>query len=523
MFGYNMITELSVIFSVLIGLFTAFYLYYTRNDNYWKKRGVHYVPRANPITLLWKAITKPITELLKEDIGKYGKHFGAFEFSTPVYVISDPDLLRDILVKDFHKFHYRRHIEVDDPITKYAVSLLEGEDWKRVRTVITPAFTSKRMRQMGTIINDCSKSVVEVCEKFYKEGKPVECRGMFGAFTMDVIAKVAFGTQVNSHNDPENTFVKHAKQIFQPMVFLSILFLLLPNWLLRKFNLIRLDKDNFFQNVIKKVMKERKESGKRSSDVLQILMDATDEHKHSLNSELIEDETDQFGSIVNNELNSSLKFKKLSEVELLSQCVLFFLVGYETTASTLTFLAFELAMNPEWQEELIKEVDKTFEKHSEMSYDTVRDMKVLDAVVSETLRKYPVAFVTVRTACEDYELGNTGVVLEKGMRVTIPIYPMHYDPENFEDPETFNPNRFMDPSEMKHPQYAYLPFGAGPRNCLGMRLALLELKVCVTNILRHFRFRRDTKTKVPLEYKKGAGLLSLNDLYLAVEKRTDAK
>ncbi|GFY47947.1 cytochrome P450 3A5 [Trichonephila inaurata madagascariensis] len=122
---------------------------------------------------------EPISVLLKENIGKYGKHFGSFEWSTPVYVITDPDLLRDVMVKDFHKFHYRTSVEVDDPITKHAVSILKGEDWKRVRTVITPAFTSKRMRQMGTIINDCSKSVVEICEKFFKEGKLVECRGSF--------------------------------------------------------------------------------------------------------------------------------------------------------------------------------------------------------------------------------------------------------------------------------------------------------------------------------------------------------
>ncbi|GFU06040.1 cytochrome P450 3A28 [Trichonephila clavipes] len=301
----------------MMNIYSSF-RYISRNDNYWKKRGVYYVPRPNPFTLLWKAITKPISELLKENIGKYGKHFGSFEWSTPIYIITDPDLLRDVMVKDFHKFHYRTHIEVDDPITKHAVSLLKGEDWKRVRTVITPAFTSKRMRQMGTVINDCSKSVVEICEKFYKEGKPVECRGMFGAFTMDVIAKVAFGTKINSHNDPENTFVKHANQIFQPKVLTTLMFLILPLWLLRKFNVIRIDKDDFFQNVIKQVVKERKETGKKYSDVLQILMDATDEHKSSLNSELIEDETDQFGSIVNKELSSSLKSKILKYLDISS-------------------------------------------------------------------------------------------------------------------------------------------------------------------------------------------------------------
>ncbi|GFY30177.1 hypothetical protein TNCV_3090851 [Trichonephila clavipes] len=139
---------------------------------------------------------------------------------------------------------------------------------------------------------------------------------------------------------------------------------------------------------------------------------------------------------------------ELSEIEVLAQCVLFFMVGYETTATVLTYVAYCLATNPEWQEKLIQEVDEAFEKHTEMSYDAVRDMKILDAVVSETLRKHPPLLL------------------------------------------------FMDGFEPKHPQYAYLPFGAGPRNCLGMRFALLEIKLCITNILRHFRIKPLPTTKV---------------------------
>ncbi|GIY59763.1 probable cytochrome P450 6a17 [Caerostris extrusa] len=296
--------------------------------------------------------------------------------------------------------------------------------------------------------------------------------------------------------------------------------------MLVKLKLIKIDGEDFFKNVITEVVKKRKETGKRYNDVLQVLMDVCDENEQLLNSEIAEDETDHYGSIMDSKdkkTDSSLKYKKLSEVELLAQCVLFFVVGYETTASTLAFMAYALAMNPEWQEKLIEEVDKAFEKHAEMSHDTVREMKVLDAVVSETLRMYPIAVALVRTANEDYELGNTGIVIEKGTAVTIPVYGMHYDPEFFEDPETFNPNRFMDPSEMKHPQYAYMPFGAGPRNCLGMRFALLEIKVCMANILRHFRFRRHPQTQVPLKYKLRTALLSTDGIHLAVEKRTDVK
>ncbi|KAF8781591.1 Cytochrome P450 3A21 like protein [Argiope bruennichi] len=380
---------------------------------------------------------------------------------------------------------------------------------------------------MGSIINECAKSVIEVCEKHCEKGEPVDCKGMFGAFTMDVIAKSAFGTQINSHNDPQNEFVRKVQESFLSFTIPRFIFsILVPTWLLKllpaSLNPMLLDKDNFFRDVITKIIQKRKETGTRYNDFLQLLMDAAEENARLENQETAEDETDRFGSVSNNDaLSAYIKHKNITDTELLAQCVMFFMAGYETTATVLTYVAYCLAINPEWQEKVIKEVDEGFQKHKEMSYDAVREMKILDAVVSETLRMHPPATSTERTAVEDYKLGNTGIVIEKGMRVTIPTLSMHYDPDFFQDPDTFNPERFLD--EPKHPQYAYLPFGAGPRNCLGMRFALLEIKMCISNVLRHFRLRPHATTKVPLEYKKGMLLLSVNDLPLSLEKRTDVK
>ncbi|GFY30160.1 thromboxane-A synthase [Trichonephila clavipes] len=306
----------------------------------------------------------------------------------------------------------------------------------------------------------------------------------------------------------------------------SISRILVPWWVFKLIpfleNPMLMDRDNFFGNVTRSVIKQRKETGKRYNDFLQILMDCADESAQSVNQEAFEDETDRFGSIISNSaLSSTAKYKKLSENEILAQCVLFFLVGYETTATVLTFLAYCLATNPEWQEKLIQEVDEAFEKHTEMSYDAVRDMKILDAVLSETLRTHSPLLNAERTAVEDYVLGDTGITVEKGMRINIPVYAMHYDPDFFQDPETFNPERFMDGYEPKHPQYAYLPFGAGPRNCLGMRFALLEIKMCITNILHHFRIKPLPTTEVPLDTKKSIFLLTVTELplkYLALVK-----
>ncbi|GFQ94488.1 cytochrome P450 3A8 [Trichonephila clavata] len=351
---------------------------------------------------------------------------------------------------------------------------------------------------------------------------------MFGAFTMDVIASSAFGTKVDSHNDPQNVFVKRARAAFLKFTpFVIMVSLVIPHWILKlipeSINPCKLDTDNFFRDVTMSVIKQRKETGRRYNDFLQLMMDAADEAEQTENQEVVEDETDRFGSITFSETSASAKYKKLSNNELLAQCILFFMVGYETTAAMLSFITYCLATNPEWQEKLIKEVDEAFEKHGEMSYDAVREMKIMDAVVSETLRMHPTGASTGRTAIEDYELGNTGIIIKKGMTVMIPTYAIHYNPDFFEDPETFNPERFMEGYEPKHPQYAYLPFGAGPRNCLGMRFALLEIKMCLANLFRHFRVKTHTTTKIPVEYKKGSVLLTVSELPLLVEKRTEVK
>ncbi|GBM46364.1 Cytochrome P450 3A8 [Araneus ventricosus] len=418
------ISIFSWIFAGIAGFLTLLIWYAGRNDDYWKKRGVPHVPRKNFFARLYEMNKKGMAGLVKDlGLSKLGRVYGTFEGSKPVVIVTDPDLLRDILVKDFHVFPYRRVSNIGDPVADSVVMNLTGDDWKRVRTIITPAFTSKRMRQGATIFKFRRREAIKAPDNMGKEG---------------------------------------------------------------------------LQSAFKSLLEE--------------------------NRDITEDETDRFGSIISNGIAPpTQKYKKLSETELLAQCVLFFLVGYETTATVLTFSAYSLAVNPEWQEKLIKEVDEAFEKHSEMSYDSVRDMKILDAVVSETLRMHPPLASTERAAVEDYELGNTGVLVEKGMHVLIPIYGMHYDPEFFEDPEIFKPERFMDFSDPKHPQYAYLPFGMGPRNCLGMRFALLEIKVCLANLLHRYRLKPHSSTKVPLEYKKGLVLLTVTELPLILEKRTDVK
>ncbi|XP_013792727.1 cytochrome P450 3A24-like [Limulus polyphemus] len=133
-------------------------------------------------------------------------------------------------------------------------------------------------------------------------------------------------------------------------------------------------------------------------------------------------------------------FTELSSEVILSQCVLFFLVGYDTTSSCLSFAAYNLAMNPQFQDMLAKEIDDKIQPGTKLTYDVVNDMPFLDAVISETLRLYPPVVILERTAREDIFVREFPV--KKGTTITIPIYSLHRDPNLFRDPDKFDPSRF---------------------------------------------------------------------------------
>ncbi|GFQ94491.1 cytochrome P450 3A18 [Trichonephila clavata] len=198
--------------------------YLARNDNYWTKKGIPYTPRQNFFVFLFKLYAQDMGKLIKNLTKEHGRVAGTFEGSSPSVMVAEPDLLRDILVKDFHIFPYRNPMKTGDDIADKMVSTVIGEDWKRIRTIITPAFTSKRMRQISSIMNDCSQTLIGVCEKYSNKKEPVDVKSMFGAFTMDVIASSAFGTKVDSHNDPQNEFVRRAREAFLKFTPLFVVF-----------------------------------------------------------------------------------------------------------------------------------------------------------------------------------------------------------------------------------------------------------------------------------------------------------
>ena len=129
-----------------------------------------------------------------------------------------------------------------------------------------------------------------------------------------------------------------------------------------------------------------------------------------------------------------------------------------------------------------------------MNYDSIMDMKYMDMVVDETLRMYPPATRLDRVASNDYEF--EGIKIKKGQVIGVPIYALHHNPELYPNPEEFDPERFNDENKKTRDNVAYLPFGAGPRNCIGMRFALIEIKLLLASLLSKYRFVTCDKTVV---------------------------
>ncbi|KAG9279953.1 cytochrome P450 3A40-like isoform X1, partial [Astyanax mexicanus] len=178
--------------------------------------------------------------------------------------------------------------------------------------------------------------------------------------------------------------------------------------------------------------------------------------------------------------------------EILSQSFIFMVGGYDTTSTTLTFLLYNLATNPDCLNKLVEEIDKTFPHDAPVTYDALMKLEYLEMVINESMRLFPTAPRLERVCRKTVELN--GITIPKDTLVAIPAYVLHRDPQLWESPEEFRPERFS-PENNINP-YLFMPFGLGPRNCVGMRFALMIMKLVVVKLLQNFNVETCKETQV---------------------------
>ena len=201
-------------------------------------------------------------------------------------------------------------------------------------------------------------------------------------------------------------------------------------------------------------------------------------------------------------------FSEWTDDDITAQCTIFFFGGFEPTSSMVSFMAYELAINSDIQDKLRTEIDKVNillkEEGKKLSYEVLQGMKYLDMVTSETLRKWAPAILFDRICTNAYEMEDVDgrkVRINVGDGVWLPTNTIHLDPKYYPDPENFDPERFSPENKGKIDMGNYIPFGIGPRNCIGSRFALLEAKAIFFHLLTKFYVEPCDRTEVPMQTK----------------------
>nr|XP_014266203.1 thromboxane-A synthase-like [Maylandia zebra] len=525
------------LFLIFLGLL---YWYSVRPFSVLSRCGIKHpkpVPFFGNLFMFQQGFFKPLNDLIKT----YGKVCGYYLGRRPVVVVADPDMLRQVLVKDFSSFpNRRRFMFAKKPISDCLLQL-KNERWKRVRSVLTPSFSAAKMKEMVLLIKTATDALMKNLNVHAESGEAFDIHRYFGYFTMDVIASVAFATQVDSQNNPDDPFVQHAQiaftnNFFRPILLLFFAFPSIMAPLSRFIPNKRRDKmSHFFINSIHKIIKQREEQPpeQRRRDFLQLILDARAteecvslEHFDTSNdaheTDVRNQQTQSSGTVQENgsQQEPSVRCpqkKMMTEDEIVGQAFVFLLAGYETSSNTLAFTCYLLALHPECQLRVQKEVDDFYTRHDSPDYTNVQELKYLDMVICEALRLYPPGFRFAREIEHDCVVN--GQQLPKGAILDIPAGFLHYDPEHWPEPEKFIPERFTPEAKAARHPFVYLPFGAGPRNCVGMRLAQLEIKMALMHLFHNFSIKACSDTKVPLELKSSSTLGPKNGVFVKITRR----
>ncbi|XP_070556743.1 cytochrome P450 3A5-like [Ptychodera flava] len=519
-FGIEVSQSLILATIVLILL----YLYSTWTYSTFKAMGI---PGPAPWPMVGNAMQLSVG-VYKKDVEwakKYGKVFGTYEGRTPVLMFSDPEICKQICVKNFVSFYNRRRLPINNKPLDSGLTMLTNENWKNKRNTLTPAFSGSKMRLMSSIVNKAAEDLVKILRKHSEDGTPIQCKDLFGCYVVDSMASAGFGIEVNSQEQPDHPFVKNAKEafafgFFSPVVLIMFFLpFLVPvlNWL--NIGLFPTKNLKYFTDLTEQTIKMRKSqvSSNKRVDFLQLMLDAHDVYEQYIKESHTEE--DEYGvKLVKDGKSDTHDFHKgFTNEEILAQSLIFFLAGYETTSTLMSYVAYSMATNPDIQEKLCTEIDDVMANHEEPSYDVVSKMPYLDMIVCETLRMYPPSLRFDRECNEDVTIA--GINIKKGMYVTVSIYAIHHNPEIYPEPEKFIPERFTKEEKEKRHPYAWLPFGAGPRNCIGMRFALLEAKIGLVRIFRDFTLEPCAETVIPIQLGKTGFLSPEGGVILRVKAR----
>lgn len=272
-----------------------------------------------------------------------------------------------------------------------------------MRATLSPAFTGSKMRQMYQFVNQVGQQTAKTMSDDIKAGKEseFEFKALAMRFTVDVIASSAFGIEVNSFKNPENEFYKTASKITSlsnsPTQIVKFFGFMVAPKLMKALGIALFDKDlnSFIRGATVETMEAREKNGIIRHDMINLLMEARKgqlAHNNNTEEEIVEG----FSTVEESQLGKTDVKRVWDDDDLAAQCLIFFLAGFDTVATAMSSMAYELVCNQDIQQRLYDEVMEMEEQldGKNITYEQIQGLKYLDQVISETLRKWPVAPVS---------------------------------------------------------------------------------------------------------------------------------
>ncbi|XP_057859905.2 cytochrome P450 CYP72A616-like [Cryptomeria japonica] len=401
-------------------------------------------------------------------INKYGRFF-VYWFGTKAKVnIPDVELLKEILSTKFGHYEKPPQNRITRQLLGGGLGSLDGEEWAKHRRIINPAFYIEQLKGMVPTVADSASDMIKRWKERigHDSQREIEVSKEFRDLTADIISRTAFGS---SYVEGKHIFDMQVEQL--NLIIESIRTIYIPG-----FGLLPTKKNRRLWKLGREI--------NRSSKVLiegrqrTLSMDDSERYRNDLLGLMVAKIKKEPGSPQN---------ACMTVEEIIEECKFFFFAGHETSSALLTWTMVLLGMHQEWQEAARKEVLEVCGKDVPHT-DTINRLKIVTMILNEALRLYAPATQTSRHTYKEMKLGDFNI--PAGIELSVPIIAIHHDPELWgNDADEFKPQRFAEGAAKasKHP-LAFMPFGLGPRACVGQNFAMIEAKVVLAIILQQFSF-----------------------------------
>lgn len=449
-----------------------------------------------------------------------GSICGAFHFNQPVFCVIDAQAIQSITVTAYEHFLDHKPFVTNssqvEPLFGNSLPMLTGDRWRDMRTTLTPAFTGSKIRRMYPLVADCCAQYMRalLASAHQPDAFVVEMKDLTKRYLVDVISSTAFGYQVDSWRDRHNVTYTTAMNSMHYHSSVSLIKIAMCDAMptlsrLLGIRLTRPEHVQFYHRLVHDTMAYRERHGIVRPDMVHLLAEArrgflryeADNRGRRAGALPLADHDGETGA---EDVHGAAK-RYWNEDDVTAQCYLFFFAGAENTSTVLSFVAQELLENQLVQMRLRAELDAAKAllagDHADgvtIPFDTLMTLPYLDAVVLETLRKWPPTAMLDRICVKDYALclstGQT-VQIRRGDLISIPVHAIHHDAQYYVEPERFDPERFL--AERRHTMF--LALGQGPRNCIGWRYAMMTVKTFLYQLLTTFTLDVCAESQIPAQ------------------------